>query len=288
MLLRQEKTWEETRQNFRWHVPDNFNMADFACDRWATREPDRPALLRWSEDNLTPYNYGWLAEQSRRFANALKSQGVCKGDRVAILLPQSAEVVIAHLAIYRMGAIALPLAILFGPEAIEFRLNFSGTKAILTNSEGLEKLGQIENPLPSLEAIYCTDGAAGPALDFHRAIADASDDFTRVDTTPETPGLMVFTSGTTGPPKGALHGHKVLAGHMPGVLALHEFTPQPGDRYWTPADWAWAGGLLNILMPGLALVFLSFSAPIIASTRKKPSTSWPAPGFATPLFHQRR
>src|SRR5690606_7561935 len=76
----------------------------------------------------------------------------------------------------------------------------------------------------------------------------------------DDPALMIFTSGTTGPPKGALHGHRVLLGHLPGVQMPHEFLPQQGDRLWTPADWAWAGGLLNVLLPGLHL-----GVPVVSS-----------------------
>ena len=74
----------------------------------------------------------------------------------------------------------------------------------------------------------------------------------RAPTTPDTPALLVYTSGTTGAPKGALHGHRVLAGHLPGFELSHDFFPQPGDRIWTPADWAWIGGLYDVLMPALA------------------------------------
>ena len=94
------------------------------------------------------------------------------------------------------------------------------------------------------------DGAAGGAAGFHRLVADNSPDFAAEPTGPDDPAMMIFTSGTTGPPKGALHGHRVLLGHLPGVQMHHEFLPQPDDLLWTPADWAWAGGLLNVLLPG--------------------------------------
>ena len=76
--------------------------------------------------------------------------------------------------------------------------------------------------------------------------------------------MMIYTSGTTGQPKGALHAHRVLLGHLPGVQMPHEFLPQPGDRLWTPADWAWAGGLLNVLLPGL-----HFGVPVVARKFEK-------------------
>jgi len=264
MYLEKRETFEHLRRDFRWAIPQDYNMAYEACDKWADKEPDRPALLTYDDGELTPYTYGWLAEKSKAFASRLKKQGVGRGDRVAILLPQSPDVVIAHFAIYRLGAIALPLAMLFGPEALEYRLGFSGAKALLTCADGLEKIAPIQTKLSALETIYCVDGARGTALDFHREIAEGDVNFERVATAADYPALMVFTSGTTGPPKGALHAHRVLAGHMPGIGALHEFTPQKDDRYWTPADWAWAGGLLNILMPGLAL-----GVPVVCAGAQK-------------------
>ena len=264
MYLERRENWEELRRAFRWRIPPDYNIARECCDKWADAEPDRVCLLEWGDDGAHSRTYGWLADRSRRFANALRDQGVRAGDRVAILLPQSADVAAIHMAIYRMGAIALPLAMLFGPEALAYRIGFSGAKAVVTNADGLEKLAHMNQDPGGLQAVICIDGAAGPALDYEKAIADASPSFDAEPSTPDTPALMVFTSGTTGPPKGALHGHRVLAGHMPGVQSLYEFTPQPGDRYWTPADWAWAGGLLNILLPGLAL-----GVPVVSSGTQK-------------------
>jgi acetyl-CoA synthetase len=195
--------------------------------------------------------YGWLRETSNRLANVLAAHGVARGDRVAILLPQAPEVAVAHLATYKLGGIALPLAILFGVDALSYRLQNSGAKAIITNVAGLAKLNDIRGELPGLGLVLSIDGAGDDALDFCASLARASSDFTAVDTAADDPAMMVYTSGTTGQPKGALHGHRVLLGHLPGIETHHEFLPQSGDRLWTPADWAWAGGLLNVLLPGL-------------------------------------
>ena len=113
--------------------------------------------------------------------------------------------------------------------------------------------------MPGLELVLSIDGPAAGAEDFHGELARAAPDFTPVDTAADDPALMVYTSGTTGPPKGALHAHRVLLGHLPGIEFPHEFLPQPGDRFWTPADWAWAGGLLNVLLPGL-----HYGVPVVA------------------------
>ncbi len=82
-------------------------------------------------------------------------------------------------------------------------------------------------------------------------LAAASDRFEPAATTPDTPALIIYTSGTTGPPKGALHGHRILAGHLPGFELSHDFFPQPDDMIWSPADWAWMGGLFDVLIPAL-------------------------------------
>ena len=277
MYLRRYATWEETRDNFKWNVPEDLNIAKVVCDDWADREPERTALLDWNGGALTPYSYGWLATRSRKLANALRAQGVERGDRVALLLDQSPEVAAAHMAIYRLGCIALPLAMLFGPEAIDYRLKTSGASALITSDEGLEKITDIVGGLTNLKAVFSIDGARGTALDFHKVVADSSDQFERQETTAETPALMVFTSGTTGPPKGALHAHRVLAGLLPGATILHDFAPIGGDRYWTPADWAWAGGLMNILLPGLLC-----GIPVVCGGPKKfnPETAFEIMGRA--------
>jgi acetyl-CoA synthetase len=238
---------------FRWRVPSRFNIGVAVADDWARREPDRPAILEYGSGGpARTLTYGDLARRSNAFANALRARGVGRGDRVALLLPQGFEVVIAHVAIYKLGAIALPLAVLFGVEALEYRLYSAGAKVVVTNAGGVEKLRKLTPRLPGLEFVVCVEGAAD-ALDFNRLVADSPAAFEPEDTGPDDPALMIFTSGTTGPPKGALHGHRVLLGHMPGIDMAYEFPPWPDEVMWTPADWAWAGGLLNALFPALML-----------------------------------
>jgi acetyl-CoA synthetase len=187
-----------------------------------------------------------------------------RGDRVAILLPQGRNVPIAHIAAYKLGAIAVPLAVLFGIDALGFRLADSGARVVITNAEGIARIRAVAQPLPNLEIIISSDGADGAVLGLDEVMDSGSPAFVPVDTHRDDPALMIYTSGTTGNPKGALHGHRVLPGHLPGVQLPHEFLPQPGDRLWTPADWAWAGGLLNMLLPAL-----HFGVPIVARPSPK-------------------
>ena len=249
-------------RDFRWAVPPRFNIGVACCDAWAAREPQRAAILTAHADGrVAATSYATLRQRSNQLANTLTRQGVTLGDRVAILLPQTEELALAHLAAYKLGAIALPLASLFGPDALEHRLKDAAAKAVVTNAAGAAKIAAIRATLPGLGAVFSIDGAdaALGVLDFHREIARDSDAFTPCDTAADDPALIIYTSGTTGPPKGALHGHRVMLGHLPGVEMALEFLPQPDDVLWTPADWAWAGGLLNILLPGLYL-----GVPVVA------------------------
>lgn len=258
-MLERRDTYDTLYRDFRWNIPQSFNIGTAVSDRWAAVDPDRAALLGYrAEGDAEKLSFGELASRSNAFANALRARGVRRGDRVALFLPQCFETAIAHVAIYKLGAIAVPLALLFGVEALEYRLQTSGVRAIVTNAAGFAKVAQIGGRLPELETVVVVDGG-GPD-DFHRLLASHSPNFEAEATHPDDPAMMIFTSGTTGPPKGALHGHRVLLGHLPGIQMAHEFLPQPGDLMWTPADWAWAGGLLNLLLPGLY-----FGLPVVAA-----------------------
>ena len=247
------RNYDDLYREFRWAIPARYNIGVDVCDRWAQSEPDRLAIVHVRADGRQEQiSYGRLRDTSNRLANVLRAHGVARGDRVAILLPQMPEVAAAHIAVYKLAGIALPLAILFGGDALSYRLQNAGVKAVITNAQGLTKLTAVRDRLPDLSLVLTVDGgAADGALDFAAALADASSDFTAEDTAADDPALMIFTSGTTGQPKGALHAHRVLLGHLPGVEMPHDFFPQPGDRFWTPADWAWAGGLLDCLLPSL-------------------------------------
>ena len=171
------------------------------------------------------------------------------------MLPQMPEVAAAHIAIYKLGAVALPIAVLFGPDALSYRLQNSGAKALLTNAQGLAKLDGVRGEVPELACVVSASTMAA----FADLLARASSDFAPVDTAADDPAMMIYTSGTTGQPKGALHAHRVLLGHLPGIELPHFEFPQAGDRYWTPADWAWAGGLLDALLPSL-----HYGVPVVA------------------------
>ncbi|MCT4657327.1 MAG: AMP-binding protein [Cohaesibacter sp.] len=268
-MLIQKQTYEQTCAAFSWQIPDRYNIGIDVCDRWAETEPERIAIIDVSEDGTAQnVSYAQLKSQSNKLANALKSRGILGkgdkqargeadpiGDRIGVLLPQSIETAVAHIAALKMGCVSIPLFTLFGVEALLHRLRDSGAKAVITNKDGAQKLAQIRGDLPDLDIILTAGGPEGGAGDGTEDLAPVmeseGEDFTPFDSHSDDPAILIYTSGTTGNPKGALHGHRVLLGHLPGVEISHNFLPQPGDKIWTPADWAWIGGLLDVLMPAL-------------------------------------
>jgi acetyl-CoA synthetase len=247
-MLTEASTYDELYRDFRWDIPARFNMATACCDRHADGT-GRLALIYVDEDGATTRtSFDEVAEMSRRFANVLKADGLVRGDRVAVFLSQSLELPIAHIAAFRSAMISIPLFALFGEDALEFRLSNSEARAIVTDESGWEKLAKIRDRLPALQNIYVIGDRAPPGTKpFWSSLQAASPDFTTVDTSRDDPALIIYTSGTTGNPKGALHAHRVVLGHLPNVEMCHNFLPRPGDLMWTPADWAWIGGLINCL-----------------------------------------
>ncbi|MEM9360188.1 MAG: AMP-binding protein, partial [Pseudomonadota bacterium] len=166
-------------------------------------------------------------------------------------LPQSFAAAVAHIASYKLGAIALPLFSLFGPDALRHRLVDSAAEVLITCADNLPVLASVRDTLGNLQHVLVTDAASDYGQDARQLMAVASDQFETLATRADDPAMLIYTSGTTGDPKGALHGHRVLLGHMPGVEFPHRYFPEAGDLFWTPADWAWAGGLLDVLLPSL-------------------------------------
>lgn len=271
-MLPEVKDYDGLRRAFRWQIPDRFNIATAACDRWAEQAPERVAIrVVQANRQIEDVTFATLQRLANRIGNVLRARGVARGDRVALLLPQSPYTAAAHLAAYKLGAVAVPLAMLFGPDALSYRLGNSGAKALVMTAGSSEKIAAIREDCPELACVVSLDGAEDGVLGLEDEMARASDQLETADTGPDDPAMMIYTSGTTGPPKGALHAHRVLLGHIPGVQFAHEFFPQPGDLAWTPSDWAWAGGLLNVLMPSLY-----FGVPVVAHRAEKfdPEHAW--------------
>jgi acetyl-CoA synthetase len=236
-------------ETFRWQIPARYNIGVDVCDRWAG-EPERTALIHLAANGkVSEYSFSDISRLSNQAANFLTALGVRPRDRVGILLPQDPQTAVAHVAIYKMAAIAVPLSTLFGAEALQHRLGDSGARMVITDATGADRLRLLRSTLPNLEFIVVTGPHSPTELGWDGELAQQSEDFIAADTLADDPALIIYTSGTTGPPKGALHAHRVLLGHLPGVEMSHDSLPVAGDRFWTPADWAWIGGLYDVLMP---------------------------------------
>jgi len=264
-MLNKADSYEALMRDFRWEIPARFNIAVSICERWARAEPDRLALVHEAADGSVEHiSFAELDRRASRLANVLAARGIKRGNRVALLMPQRPEVPIGHIAVYKLGAVVVPMAVLFGVDALQYRLENSGARALITDHGSLPKIAEIRDRLPDLAHVFSADGAESGVDDLAAETARASDTFETADTSAEDPAFMVYTSGTTGPPKGALHGHRTMLGHLPGVQFCHDFLPQDGDVMWTPSDWAWAGGLGNILLPSL-----HFGLPLVAHAYAK-------------------
>ncbi|MEK6215850.1 MAG: AMP-binding protein [Boseongicola sp.] len=260
--------WDAVVRDFRWRVPPDFSIAHACCDAWATRDPDRAAIIDIADNGAREvWNFGRLSDASNRLAATMRGYGVGKGDRVAILLSQSPEVMVAHFAAMKLGAIVLPLFTLFGQDALAYRLGDSGAVLAVTDAANLDKLMEASGNT-ALATVIVTDSsreAAGhPRLISWDSAITADRLVTLEPVGADDPALLIYTSGTTGPPKGALHGHRVLIGHLPPVEMVLELFPVPGDIGWTPADWAWIGGLMDLAMP-----CLYFGVPLVAHRMRK-------------------
>jgi len=257
------KTYEEVYNNFEWEIPEYYNIGVDVCDKWA-HEKYRLALIYVDPDGgEQKYSFWELKNMSNQLANALKANGIEREDRVGILLSQRPETLISHVAIYKLGAIAVQLLTLFGPDAIEYRLHDSEAKGVITDIENLPKVMEIKERLPNLRMIMVVDaGKDDTVLDFWKCVEMGSRDFTPVLTKPDDPALIIYTSGTTGQPKGTLHGHRILLGILPGFDFYHNLFPKEGDLLWTPLDWAYIGGSYDALFPTLhhGVTMLAFRA----------------------------
>ncbi len=257
--------WSQMRADFRWQVPAYFNIASACCDVWAAADPARTALQHVGEDGRgESWSFAALKIASDRLATSFAARGISPGDRVAVLLGQGPEVLITHFAAQKLGAIVLPLFTLFGPDALAYRLADSGARLLVTDTDNLEKIQEIRADLRHLSEVYVVGGAPDPLRDFHAEIQASRPLDRPVKTRADDPALMVYTSGTTGAPKGVLHAHRVLLGHLPAIELHHEGFPRQGDKGWTPADWAWVGGLLDLALP-----CLFYGVPLVSHRMRK-------------------
>lgn len=245
-MLTPATSYDALRDDFAWNIPTHLNMATQVCDDWADRDPARTAIIDMTGPRRRDVSYAALREMAETLASTLADRGVGQGDRVGVLRSQDPWCAAAHIAIWKLGAISVPLFKLFREEALKSRVTDSGLKMSVTDAEGADMLSALGSPV-----LIPEDGLLDRMTQTVNLVSSA-------------PAILIYTSGTTGKPKGALHAHHLLTGHLPGVELSHNFLGVEGDCLWTPADWAWIGGLFDILMPGLAL-----GVPVVAARMPK-------------------
>ncbi len=255
--------------SFRWQVDEYFNMAEVCCRRWAAR-PDgdeRIALIGHNPEGYGPrISYAQLQDAANRLSALLTRLGVRRGDRVAVVLPQCFETAVAYIAVLQMGAVAMPLSTLFGPEALSYRLQDSEARVALCDDISIDAINQVRHQCPYLEVVIGAGDARRLAdMDFDFALAHESGQFEPVPTRADDAAILIYTSGTTGQPKGALIPHRALIGNLSGFVCSQNWFGFDGVRnessdavFWSPADWAWTGGLMDALLPTLY-----FGRPIV-------------------------
>ena len=273
--------YADLHRRFGWKVPRHFNMAEVCSRRWAAdpATASQTAVIACSPDREDRYHgYAELQAQANRLSNALAALGVRRGDRVAIVLPQRFETAVAYMAVLQMGAVGMPLSQLFGPEALEFRLHDSEAVVAICDASTLPALQAVAAQCPLLGHMIAVDAAAPGVLDWSAVLAQEPAKFKVVNTLADEAAVLIYTSGTTGNPKGALIPHRALIGNLTGfVCSQNWFGFDPFDAsvpsqavFWSPADWAWTGGLMDALLPTLY-----FGRPIVGfNGRFAPQTAF--------------
>ena len=247
-----------------WQVPRHFNIAQACCKRWAQSPASarRTAVVWEHEDGRQGrLSYGELQRAADRLSHALQRLGVLRGDRVAVVMPQRPETAVAHMALYQMGAVAMPLSMLFGPDAMAYRLQDSGAVLAIADESAIANVLAVRADCPALRTVLAVGAAAGQGdLDWATALGRGRVAFVPCKTRADDPAVLIYTSGTTGPPKGALIAHRGLIGNLSGFVCSQNWFGSGADEvFWSPADWAWTGGLMDALLPTLY-----FGRPIVA------------------------
>ena len=252
-----EREWDDfdhLRREFTWEIPDRFNIAEYVCDRWMD-DDERVALLAEDEAGTErEYSFRELGQAANRLANVLSNRGIQRGDVVGICAPPKPETAISHIAIWKIGAVSVPLSTLFGADALQYRLNDCQAKGCIVDEANLESLRRVRDSLGALDTVLTIGDVTKTAgeRDFWQAVEGASPEFETVSTNAEDDAIIIYTSGTTGDPKGVLQAHRFFLGHLPVFITTFcNLELRPEDVFWSPSEWAWVATLFDILFPAL-------------------------------------
>ncbi len=233
-------------------IPKNANMAADTVGRVAqTEKSQRIALIHENLDgSLETYTFAQLDDLASRFAVSLTELGVRRGDPVAIHTAQGPQTAIAHLAVYKLGGIALTVTHLYGEETIKHIINDSGTRVLITRSEYWTTLRDACRNLSTLEHRIVYGSPSADEIDFDECLTASREGFEPVMTQSEEPAILMYTSGSTGKAKGIVHAHRLLHAYRPSLTLVYNLELNyPNGVFWTPSDWAWVGGLYDVVLP---------------------------------------
>jgi acetyl-CoA synthetase len=209
---------------------------------------DRTALIFQETDgSVTRTTFAEVDRAATGIASSLRVAGFGRGDFIGLHLGQHPDTAIAHMAVCKIGAVAVTLSQLYGPDTLAHSLNDCRARAILTDRAAWAGLDPAH--FPHLTHVWMRDPLPG-AHDLAAAMNAAAPSFTPEFTSADDPALLMYTSGSTGKPKGILHGHRVLASYTPSINLFFNLSMDDTDAvFWSPSDWAWVGGLLDMLFP---------------------------------------
>ena len=229
-------SWQEAEKELTWWGERKINAAFNALDRQAQGKRKNKIALYWQGKNgkKRKFTFFELFLLSNQFGNLLKSLRTQRGDRVFFFLPRVPELYFGFLGALKIGAIAGTLFSAFGPQALLDRLKNSGAKFLITNKELYPRVAKIERQLPELKKIILVEN-------LEKLLSRLSIKLRCATMNPTDPAFMLYTSGTTGKPKGIIHAHQaILLEHLTAkwVLDLRE-----DDVYWCTADPGWVTGI---------------------------------------------
>ncbi|MEM9471144.1 MAG: AMP-binding protein [Pseudomonadota bacterium] len=235
-------------------IPERTNIATDTVGKYAKQFPDRLALVFEEADlSIRSWTFSELDGIASNLAQSLRELGVTRGDRVAIHTGLRPETGISHLAIYKLGAVAVTLSQLYGPDTLEHILNHAEAKAIITQDTAWDQYRGKLDRFPTLDEVIVVGQAREHETSFANCLSADGSALQPADTAADEPALLMYTSGSTGMPKGMLHGHRVLQSYIPSLtMAFNLDRDDPEAVFWSPADWAWVGGLLDALLIGWA------------------------------------
>jgi len=249
MLIEPAASFDAIYQGFEWRLPQRYNIAHDVCDRHAS-DPNKVALIHdLGNGSVQRYTFRQVQVLANRCANLFRHLGLVPGDRVMIYLGQDPATAVTHVGCWKSGLISVPCSVLYGPDGLAYRLKDCGARVLVTDAAHYPAVLAVRGQIPGLRHVLLVDGSADDARGFWQQLDLASDRFETLELTPDTPAFINYTSGTTGQPKGTLQGHRSILGHMPGLEVAFDLLPRPGDVMWSPADWSWLAGLMDVLMP---------------------------------------